>query len=145
MSWDTSLEIGIEEIDQQHRKLVAVVEELILTSAKQDISGSFNSTLNFIERYAREHFADEEAYQIASGYPKYAWHKSLHEDLIQDFEDIKNEIDENGLDRDIINKTNHFLLDWVLHHVIYADFEFGAYYRKANNSLEKSLTKTRCL
>ena len=103
MAWDASLELGIELVDNQHRELVSVVEELIIASSEKDLSSTFINTLMFLEDYTLKHFADEEAYQVASDYPDYLYHKRLHEDLVQDLVCMKNDIDAQALNRRIIS------------------------------------------
>jgi len=133
MSWDSSLEIGIEVIDNQHKELIAAVENSILTDSAQKGYDVFHSTMDFLESYVLQHFSDEESFQKYSNYPNYSVHKSLHEDLIQDLNEIKNQIDREGLNPKIIQAVNQFLLDWVIHHVSSADMQFGKYYRKWNS------------
>lgn len=135
MSWDSSLNTGIELIDNQHRELVEAVENNILASTDEKALNSFNSTLSFLETYVLQHFSDEEDYQKSSGYPDYHIHKSLHNDLIQDLNEIKNQIDREGINPELANSINQFLLDLVMHHISKADYEFGKYYKKWKNGL----------
>ena len=132
MAFDPSLELGIDLIDKEHRELVERVEEFIKKSETQDVSGIFIPTLNFLEDYTKKHFADEEMYQRECNYPKYALHKSMHENLIKDIADLNDRIDSEGVSQEIISSTGQFLLDWVIHHIIDADLEFGEYYKKVN-------------
>jgi len=140
MAWDPSLELGIDLVDSEHKALVECVEDFIRKSEIQDLSGEFNSTLFFLEDYTKKHFADEEMYQKECGYPKYATHKKLHDDLIKDIDELKDRIDIEGVSQEIISSTGQFLLDWVMHHIVEADLVFGEYYRKVNTeSAEKVL------
>ena len=132
MAWDPSLELGIDLIDKEHRELVECVENFIKKSETEDVSGIFIQTLNFLEDYTLKHFADEEMYQRECNYPKYDLHKSMHGNLINDIADLNDQIEREGVNQEIISGTGQFLLDWVVHHIIDADLEFGAYYRKAN-------------
>ena len=128
MAWDSSLNTGIKEVDQQHMTLVEKIGEFAEAIDNQYGSAGINAMLIFLEDYVIKHFLTEEALQASSDYPKYLFHKSIHEGFIQDFTELKNRIDEEGINPGVLRDTQKFLIEWVVYHVSTADMEFGEYY-----------------
>ena len=80
--WDASLETGDELIDDQHRSLFALANNLqdaIETHA--DDAETVTDAVYRLTDYVVEHFADEEAFMDRCGYPAAECHKKLHGDL----------------------------------------------------------------
>jgi len=121
--------IGIETIDAQHLQLLEKAEAFMKAYTDNLDNDTVNSTLNFLESYVVEHFADEEALQVSSNYPKYNEHKIMHDSFITtDFAKLKEWINENGLTPDNMKYFTDILVKWVMDHIDGADLEFANYY-----------------
>jgi hemerythrin len=131
MTWDNSLNTGIDTIDQQHKALVEHIVEFYDACEQQHGKDVIYSTLDFLESYVIKHFTYEEGLQETSQYPKRAIHKDLHRFYIEDMGELKNRIDEEGLSPEVMCETSKFLMEWLVDHISVADMEFAAYY-KAN-------------
>ena len=81
ITWSSKLETGVTKVDQQHQKLVAMVNALY--EAMKDGSGQdvLGKVLNGLVDYTRTHFATEEALMNQFGYPGLATHKIEHDKL----------------------------------------------------------------
>lgn len=74
------LEIGVAEIDAQHREIVATALDLAAALA---ISGSAaGPALEVLTRYVLVHFEAEERWMREVGYPRYADHVAHHDQLV---------------------------------------------------------------
>ena len=130
MSWDSSLNTGIDEIDNQHMTLVETIEKFADAATFQKGLESLQTTLAFLEDYVVQHFETEERMHNAYDYPNKALHKRLHDDLIQDIEELKERIDIEGLTPEIVQSTNEFLMSWIINHINSADMDFASYYKQ---------------
>jgi hemerythrin-like metal-binding protein len=130
MSWDKSLSTGIEEIDNQHMKLVETLEDFAEAYADQKGTEAINSILMFLESYVVKHFSTEQEMHALYNYPKKDRHKQSHDYLISDFSEIKDRIDEEGLTAEIVQYTYDFLMNWVIDHISVEDMEFAAFFKK---------------
>jgi len=74
LEWQTKLETGVEQIDNQHRELYRLVN-LVLDPGEET---KVEDTLKFLENYVVRHFTDEEALQVASQFPDLPEHKEIH-------------------------------------------------------------------
>ncbi|MCL2702870.1 MAG: hemerythrin family protein [Defluviitaleaceae bacterium] len=89
-----------------------------------------NPLLGFLESYTAEHFADEEALQVESGYPGLEEHRKAHKAFIGDFVDLKNTIDAEGMNPGVIKTVKSLLVDWVVNHISGEDLRFAVYFKK---------------
>ena len=119
--WDDNYSVGNPEIDQQHKKLFELgngIPDLVNTV-------DIKQTIMDLYRYTREHFTNEEAMMRRIGFPLYAEHKILHEDLITQL----NEVSSGPFDTDeSVLKFKMFFYDWLTEHVLTQDrkyFEFS--------------------
>jgi hemerythrin len=124
------MEIGVAKIDEQHRTLVDRLNELVEMGLKSISKEETQKTLDLLGAYVVEHFGDEEALQIQSGYPKYEEHKSLHQQFVNQFILLKKEFDANGNSVKFTMDLNSSIIDWIVRHIKRADVEFGKYYRE---------------
>ena len=75
VTWNDSLSVNVAEIDQQHRKLIAMINELNdamkIGKGKDVLGGIVNSLIS----YTATHFKTEEKYFAQFGYPDTEDHK----------------------------------------------------------------------
>lgn len=121
--WDDKYLIGIEEIDEQHKKLFDIANnayELLKNSFYTDKYDRIVSILEELRDYAIFHFNTEEEYMASIGYKKLFSHKVQHNDFIEKVKKIKfEEIDENQ-DEYIIGLLE-FVVNWIDVHILKND------------------------
>ncbi len=78
--WDRSLETGIAELDDQHRRIFAQAEAVLDAAALPD-PAEVRRTLAFLLDYAAVHFAAEERHMEEAGFPDLRAHAEAHADL----------------------------------------------------------------
>ena len=119
--WDkATFEVGIEEIDNQHRKLVDYLNKLAESvNKKLEIS---HSTALFIElyNYIKLHFKTEEIYFCTLNKDDCLLHELQHKHFIEELDRIitLNEFQENS--REVIFS----ITDWLVHHIQVEDKKF---------------------
>jgi len=119
IEWKDSYNIGVKEIDNQHRGLFDIISKLFNSRQYEPDGKYFFLTLNKFMEYAQVHFSTEERYMQEAQYPKFTEHQHEHElfiaqvsRLIQDVE-IKEPESED--------KTLYFLKDWYIAHILGTD------------------------
>ena len=80
--WNNRFNIGVDSIDNAHRKLFSIVRKLINLSRNEN-NGKWACAegIKYFKSYAIEHFTDEENYMKSISYQGYEQHKSLHDDM----------------------------------------------------------------
>lgn len=86
--WDNNYKIGIEAIDEQHKKLFVLVNKLYELDDEADFKQELKQILYDFSDYMKTHFKDEEAYMESIGYPALAEHKEYHNNIIETLAEI---------------------------------------------------------
>jgi len=91
---DKTMSVGIESIDKDHKKLLKIINNLILSIMENTQT---NDTLPAIEKlidYSTYHFESEEDNFEKFNYSDAFSHKKEHERFISNFLEIKKEIED---------------------------------------------------
>ncbi|OOZ40394.1 hypothetical protein BOW53_07955 [Solemya pervernicosa gill symbiont] len=82
ITWDDTYSVGIEEIDNQHKVLVGLINELDdalrVHSNREMVQGVIDQLID----YTKLHFAVEESIMRLFKYKEYEPHKAVHDGII---------------------------------------------------------------
>jgi hemerythrin len=81
--WNEALETGDAIVDDQHRSLYALVNDLNADTLLGRNPALAEVELERILRYATEHFATEESLMQLSAYPRTAAHSAVHREFAE--------------------------------------------------------------
>ncbi|MDQ1267153.1 MAG: hemerythrin [Bacteroidota bacterium] len=129
--WDDSFLTGIDNIDFEHRIFFNLIIEIVNETKIQKTTNKLIRKVRELIKYAAFHFESEENFMLDIDYPEYDYHKSLHFDLIQEF-NINNYEFENEVIT--IQKYIKFLVNWFINHTINEDIKIGNYFRSPDCS-----------
>lgn len=123
--WSDKYSVNIKEIDEQHKKLVDMLNELhdAMKSGKgKEIVGK---TLTELIKYAGTHFANEERLMTAHGYPEYNAHKAEHTKFTLKVSELQKSFQQGApvLTVEVLN----FLKDWLQTHILGIDKKYGPF------------------
>ncbi|AEV70450.1 bacteriohemerythrin [Acetivibrio clariflavus] len=125
IEWRTSYEIGVKQIDMQHKALFDKINDLLEACNSNKGKEEVINTINFLGDYVVTHFADEEKLQRESGYPEYAGHKAAHDKFVKDYESLKTRFEQEGISLNFVFTVNKVIVDWLIKHIGNADKAFG--------------------
>lgn len=123
--WDEKLKTNVKECDEQHKKLIALVNELhdgMKAGKGKDVIGK---VLNELLNYTNYHFKTEEAYMQKYNFPEFLKHKREHEDLTRQAKELKERFD-RGEVAITVNVMN-FLKEWLQSHILGTDKKYGPF------------------
>ena len=123
MKWDDSFAIGIEAIDNQHRKIFEHLLALENSVAKRDPWHILRFFMSQLEEYLQFHLAVEEAVLEIVGYPDRAAHCSSHAKLIDQVAELEEKLKHNASGGNLVG----FFEDWFVRHVLSADRDYAAH------------------
>ncbi len=125
ITWSSKLETGVTKVDQQHQKLVAMVNALY--EAMKDGSGQdvLGKVLNGLVDYTRTHFATEEALMNQFGYPGLATHKIEHDKLTAQVAELQAQFQAGKTALTL--KVANFLKDWLSGHILGMDQQYAPF------------------
>jgi len=122
------MEIGVAEIDAQHKELVDRINAITSMGLKSVSKEETQKTLDLLGWYVVQHFGDEEVLQKKCNYPKYEMHKEIHHNFIVDFTKLKEEFAKNGPSVQFTVELNNRIVKWIVSHIKNVDVEFGKFY-----------------
>lgn len=134
ITWREDLAIGVDQIDDQHKELLARFD-LLLRSCK-DGKGREEvlHLLTFLDDYVISHFSDEEKLQRQSGFPDYESHHAEHTSFIARLAELKERMRSDGsVQIDHVLDTNKLLLDWLIKHISVRDRALGRHLKGKDN------------
>jgi hemerythrin len=132
--WDSSLETGYNKIDNQHKQLIAALNNLMEASAGGRGDAAVLDTLDFLTGYAIKHFADEEQLQLDHNYPDYLNHKQLHDEFKVVVGELTNRVLREGPSTEMIDIVSSTLGSWLLNHIKGDDFRMAAFVKAADST-----------
>jgi len=117
--WGPMFEVGVQQIDTQHRKLFDLANELADAVRAGNGRIPLGKILNELTTYTQTHFSSEEHLMVQSGYPATAEHKAYHQELITQVSDYKRAF--LAGDIGIVDSTLQFFTDWLAKHIMETD------------------------
>jgi hemerythrin len=130
VAWTEDLSVGNEPLDQHHKRLFALLEDL--ERVVEDGGGLEAVTRVFAElnAYIAYHFAEEEAMMERAGFPFLDLHRHSHQTIALRVGDLAAGLDAANCNR-IAGELRQFLSGWLVHHIEIEDFEYRPYINRA--------------
>lgn len=120
--WTDQLSVGVILFDEQHKRLVRMLNRMIKDPGATTRSETVSDILTELTRYAQEHFRCEEDWMIRHNYPRLEEHREEHVDFRKTVAKLC-VATSSGLD-----SVPEFLLDylknWLTHHILHEDMLF---------------------
>ncbi|MFC2602374.1 MAG: bacteriohemerythrin [Treponema sp.] len=130
IEWSDSYALGIPEIDAQHKKLLAIANELYntATGTEQSFRLDMAKVLRRLTDYTVYHFSAEEAFMRSYGYEESDGHKALHDGFIAE---INSQIQKLGTgSREDALRFYVYIANWVLSHIAKSDKMWADFVKK---------------
>ena len=134
IQWRNSLSIGIDPIDEQHKKWIEHFNRTSEAVASQQTMEQISKTLGFLVDYTGMHFSAEEKYMQENKYPAFVEHKAKHDELRDTLANLVRDYQEEGATQDLANAIDTFLGNWLLNHIRQVDMKFGAFIAAQKNT-----------
>lgn len=127
MQWSTQLELGIKEIDDQHHRLLDLMNEAqgLVDQAKNEVDcyDDIMAILNELLEYTEYHFGYEEELMEKANYEGLEDQKIQHDAFVRKIKSfIESDIDENQLKS--LDKITFFLINWISQHILNTDSKY---------------------
>ncbi len=123
--WDSVLSIGVDEIDEDHRKLIHIFNILNHAVTQRESKEYLAATLEELINCTVWHFSHEERLMLKYRYHDYEAHKTEHQELIQSAKELQQEILQS--DKAFADEHIEFLEHWLTEHILTSDGRLGAF------------------
>lgn len=126
IEWSPEYSVGIRVIDNDHRELFDLVNQLHEGLESHTASTSITQTIDRLIRYVKEHFQREEGLMYEYGYPGLEAHRKKHNEFVWLVSAIRKiEIEcPHRLDG---HKLLSFLSTWLKSHIMKTDRDYLPY------------------
>jgi hemerythrin-like metal-binding protein len=123
--WSRVLSIGVDEIDEDHRKLVSIFNVLNHSVIEGESPDYLAAVLEELINCTVWHFSHEERLMLKHGYPEAADHKAEHHALIDSAKALQRELLQAG--NRVGDAQIEYLERWLTEHILTADMRLGSY------------------
>lgn len=129
MTWDQSLDIGVEPMNREHRDILDAMNAVYDGAEAKQFGPGMNAKIARLGEITTRHFADEEAFMAKVGFPELSTHKMIHQKLLKDFGEHAQSIAAAGgvPTRDFFT----FLRLWLSAHIKGIDLKYGKFAQAA--------------
>ncbi len=122
LKWNPEYELGLETIDQQHKQLFVIINELIIATEYTRPNTELLSIVERLESYATSHFRAEEEIFTQFNFTGRSEHEAEHAQFIDTVKYIRKQC--KIIDAPMAPKMREFLLSWLSHHILTKDKEY---------------------
>ena len=130
VKWTEDLSVGVDVIDTQHKELFETADTLLGAVERGEGFSEVTKVVAFLEEYVENHFQMEEMYMKRYTYPDYPRHKIEHTTFINDFYDLRQELDNDGVTPELTVRLADRVSDWLVNHIGLMDKALGEFLRK---------------
>lgn len=123
--WDSTLSVGVEEIDEDHRRLVELFNILNHSVLEGDATNYIEAVLEELVSCTLWHFRHEERLMLKYDYDGFKEHKSEHQELIESAKALQQKFSRGG--EKISSKDIEYLEHWLTGHILGTDMDLGSY------------------
>ena len=117
--------IGIGEIDEQHRHMLGLANELYVTLTRRKSEERYRAILDELVEFSKSHFETEERVMREAGYPGLEEHRKEHELMTVQLREFAAAF---KYGRPLpANELVGFLTGWLISHNVNSDREFGEF------------------
>lgn len=137
LEWRPDFELGLNDIDTQHKRLVGLINSLHDSMAMGAPQEELADILRDLVQYTRIHFSYEENVMRARRYPLLAKHMREHEELAAQVTRFRADFCAGRIALSI--SLLNFLKTWLREHILQSDRAYAVSGRVASASRETSL------
>ncbi len=122
LAWNERLATGITAIDNDHRKLVGLINNL-QTAVYYPTGEAFErQAIHELVEYTLYHFSREEKWMEQAGYPELDSHKQEHRQMVAKVEEFMSAYEQ---DREkTVEEMLAFLKSWLFNHIAISDQQY---------------------
>jgi len=126
MKWDNSFAIGIETIDNQHKKIFEHLLAIENAVAKRDPWHIVRFFVAQLAEYVKFHLAVEEALLEIVCFPERTEHCDAHARLMEKIDELEDQLQKKAAAESLVG----FFELWFVRHVLSADREYATYVKE---------------
>lgn len=125
-NWGKEYEIGVAEMDQQHKKWIELLNKFYDSIDKGDVKSVLGKLVDEAIRYTAFHFAQEEQFMEKIKYPKLSQQRAMHVNMVETLKSYKKMLQE---DKSIVSTVvTTEMKKWFNVHIRIEDRQYADYF-----------------
>ena len=125
ISWKADYSVNIAEIDQQHKKLIDMINDLHTAMSEKRGKEVVGDVLKKLADYTVFHFTAEERLLRTNEYPEYEEHKDKHEKMTAKVLALQDDVKSGKLT--VSMEVMNFLKNWLDKHILGTDMQYSGF------------------
>ncbi len=125
MQWGPQFSINVQQFDNQHKRLIEMVNQLNDAMNSGKGHDALKSILDGLIQYTATHFADEEKILAQQNFPDLEQHKLAHKELVKTALELQKKF--HGSSSALSGEVMNFLRNWLVNHIQGVDKKYGVY------------------
>jgi hemerythrin len=126
IKWDDSFSVGVREIDEQHKKLVQMINDFYGQLQAKKPQEALQELLNAMAQYTVTHFSTEERFFRLYKYPDTEAHKLEHSGFVEKVKEVQARLKEGKMVLSFEITT--FIKQWLCNHILQSDKKYGPFF-----------------
>lgn len=131
IEWNEGFSVGVTEMDNQHKQLVKLLNDLYSAMQSKKSSEIIGNVLNKLISYTKTHFTSEEEFMKKHSYPGLANQIKEHAAFVDKALKFKSDYDAGKTSMSV--SITSFLKDWLVNHISVSDKKYGAHVNNRGN------------
>lgn len=133
IEWNDGLSVGIQAIDDDHKKLVELINELYEALERGVQEDALERVFNNLERYIKYHFAREEELMLQHRFSETESHTRQHKQFIKDIERLKTSVLTSS-SMSVAEEVISYLANWLIQHIVSEDAKLASLTSHGNDT-----------
>ena len=130
INWNDSYSVGNAEMDEQHKKLIEIINKLFKSFKEGNAQDILSEILNEMIDYSNYHLNSEEKLLFKHDYPEKDNHEAIHQEFRDKIDELKLIIQKK--DEGAHYKLIEYLKNWWTNHILIEDMKYSDFF--ANKS-----------
>lgn len=122
IKWGPEYSVGNEQLDEQHKKIISMINLLVEYKNGKSFHESVSTVLNEMTDYVKEHFVTEEGLMRKAGFPGLAQQEQEHRAFTKKVAQLCMEAARRG--EKMYPELCDFLNEWLRKHIMEMDMQY---------------------
>ncbi|HRS19486.1 MAG TPA: bacteriohemerythrin [Bacteroidales bacterium] len=123
LTWNSTYSVNIVEIDNQHKKLIDLINQLYDAKQAGAADTIIQKVFNELVSYTFTHFNYEESLLRKANYSDLAEHCDIHKSIVERVRNLQKQYNDGSATA--INDTLEFMKNWLMKHIAGTDKKYS--------------------